>query len=199
MNIAETGFWQGNDTDKHHAFDSELANSLGNLFKGNLVIDLGCGEGKYVYALRHQKDTLAYGIDGNPSTARNNPFCLVRDLTEPLPQSIIDFDKSVESSYNGLCVLSLEVGEHIPKELCNVFVNNIKVYEPKIIVISWAIPGQGGDGHVNELPNQEVIKMFSEYEYDVETSQKLRNAATLWWFKNTIMVFKSSQQDHNKG
>ena len=51
-------------------------------------------------------------------------------------------------------------------------------------------PGQGGDGHVNELPNEDVIALFPEYDYDIETSLYLRSKATIWWFKNTIMVFK---------
>jgi hypothetical protein len=198
MKIAETGFWSGSDTDKHHAFDTSLANALTKLFKGYSVIDLGCGQGKYVETFV-ENGILANGIDGNPEADRHD-YCATWDLTVPIPEEIIEFDKKFANHVNnGLCVLSLEVGEHIPKDLAPNFIANIKAHEPKIIVLSWAIPGQGGDGHVNELPNEEVIKMFSEYEYDAETSQHLRNAATLWWFKNTIMVFKSSQQAHNKG
>jgi hypothetical protein len=186
MKIAETGFWQGNDTDKHHAFDTALANELSVLFKDKSVIDYGCGQGKYV-ELFNNKDIIAIGYDGNPDT-ENIKDCQRQDLTKNFYPSPL-FDS----------VLSLEVGEHIPKELTAKYIVNLKRVKPELIVLSWAIPGQGGDGHVNELPNEEVIKMFSEYEYDAETSQHLRNAATLWWFKNTIMVFKSSRQAHNKG
>jgi cyclopropane fatty-acyl-phospholipid synthase-like methyltransferase len=183
MKIAETGFWSGN-TEAHHKFDVGLANALTELFAGHTVIDLGCGEGKYVEKF-HRSGIKAIGFDGNPNTDKI-PLCGVHDLTKPLNKSYFDY------------VLCLEVGEHIPKDKTQALIDNIKNHNFKGIVISWAIPGQGGDGHVNELSNEEVIKMFSEYEYDVETSQHLRNEATLWWFKNTIMVFKSNQQAHNK-
>jgi len=177
MKIAETGYWSGNDTDKHHAFDEPLANALTELFKESSVIDLGCGEGKYVQKF-NDSDIIAIGYDGNPNTNKIKD-CIEQDLTVNFYPSIL-FDT----------VLSLEVGEHIPKELTAKYITNLKRIKPNLIVISWAIPGQGGDGHVNELPNEEVIKMFTEYTYDAKTSQRLRDAAILWWFKNTIMVFK---------
>lgn len=175
MKIAKTGFWSGN-TEPFHKFDVGLANALTKLFKDHRVIDLGCGEGKYVEKFNNNEiDCIGY--DGNPETKFAN--CYVQDLTKRFYPPIM-FDT----------ILSLEVGEHIPKELSGKYIENVKRIKPNLIVISWAIPGQGGDGHVNELPNEEVIKMFSEYTYDAKTSQHLRNSADLWWFKNTIMVFR---------
>jgi len=60
------------------------------------------------------------------------------------------------------------------------------------IVLSWAIPKQGGHGHINELANEDVIRMLSSlgYSYDVNLSVEARNAATLQWLKNTVMIFR---------
>jgi hypothetical protein len=179
MKIAETGYWLGNDTDKYHAFDEPLANALLPVFKNSEigVFDFGCGKGKYVEKIV-SSGIRCFGYDGNPDTGKAK-HCYTQDLTIPF-----------EHTHPMDWTLCLEVGEHIPKELTKQFISNLKASFSKGIVISWAIPGQGGDGHVNELPNEEVIKMFSEYNYDAKTSQMLRDAASLWWFKNTIMVFR---------
>jgi cyclopropane fatty-acyl-phospholipid synthase-like methyltransferase len=182
MNIAKTGFWSGNDTAEYHKFDIGLANALVELFKNCTVLDLGCGQGRYVQKLNDcECSIMATGMDGSPDSFIGDN-CFTKDLTIPFVYK--DFGKISD------WVMSLEVGEHIPKEYTQTFIKNIKNNSTKGIVISWAIPGQGGDGHVNELPNEEVIKMFSEYAYDAKTSQHLRNSADLWWFKNTIMVFR---------
>lgn len=175
MKIAKTGFWSGG-TATHHKFDVGLSNALVEVFNGYSVIDLGCGEGRYVAKL-NANGIDCIGYDGNPNT--NYPNCYIQDLTKSF---------YVPSLFDA--VLSLEVGEHIPAELTKKYIDNIKKNKPTLIVISWAIPNQGGDGHVNELPNEEVKKMFSEYQFDEKTSQHLRDSADLWWFKNTIMVFK---------
>jgi hypothetical protein len=177
MKIADTGFWSG-DTAPNHKFDVGLANALTDFFRNSYVVDLGCGEGKYVQKFNLSSSINANGYDGNPNTD-NIPFCKTADLTEPLKIKL-------PADY----ILCLEVGEHIPKEHTAQLIDNIKSNSIKGIVISWAIPGQGGDGHVNELPNDEIKAMFAEYEYDEKTSQHLRNSADLWWFKNTIMVFR---------
>ena len=175
MEISNTGFWIG-DATIQHKHDTQLADALAKLFKNSTVYDLGCGEGKYVKHFNAQSGISAYGIDGNPNTKYAN--CFIHDLTNPIGLNKMNW------------VLSLEVGEHIPKELMNQYIDNLKNLSEDGIVLSWAVPGQGGDGHVNELSNEDVIALFPEYDYDIETSLYLRSKATLWWFKNTIMVFK---------
>jgi len=176
MNIAETGAWHGN-ANELHAFDLNLANALAAIFKGNTVIDLGCGQGRYVNIF-NRKGIRAVGCDGNPVTGVL-PNCKVHDLTTPLNVPAADY------------VLSLEVGEHIPPHLMQGFINNVHRLNKKGVIISWAIPGQGGDGHFNELPNEDIKAIFKELGYTntLEKETNLRNAATLWWFKNTLMVF----------
>ena len=46
--------------------------------------------------------------------------------------------------------MSLEVGEHLPKEFEDIFINNLDNNNNYGIVLSWAIKGQGGYGHYNE-------------------------------------------------
>ena len=59
------------------------------------------------------------------------------------------------------------------------------------VILSWALPGQAGHGHVNCQPNEWVISKMDAlgYDYDAERAKAGRDVAQLPWFKNTFMVF----------
>ena len=88
-------------------------------------------------------------------------------------------------------VLSLEVIEHIPAKYETIVLDNIDRAAGHGVVLSWAVPGQGGFHHVNNRSPAYVNQtMFNRgFRMDVETSVALREEATLAWLKNNIMVF----------
>jgi hypothetical protein len=63
----------------------------------------------------------------------------------------------------------------------------------KGLILSWALPGQGGCGHLNEQPNEYVIEQMLEkgFAFDEGESLKLRATVRWWWFENTLMVFRN--------
>ena len=89
--------------------------------------------------------------------------------------------------------MSLEVGEHIPSEHEQVFLDNVAAFGTKAyaVVMSWAVPGQGGRGHFNEQPNEYVIDEMRKrgFEPDHFATKFLREAAGLKWFKNSLVVY----------
>jgi 2-polyprenyl-3-methyl-5-hydroxy-6-metoxy-1,4-benzoquinol methylase len=53
--IDEQGYWDGTQTENHHAFDHRLAKCATELLKnrgGNSIIDLGAGKGRYSWQLK---------------------------------------------------------------------------------------------------------------------------------------------------
>lgn len=90
-------------------------------------------------------------------------------------------------------VMSLEVGEHIPSIHEATFLRNIVRHATEGVVLSWGVPGQHGHHHVNLHENSYVISRMADlgFVYDNNTSEGLRKAAQLEWFKNTIMVFRT--------
>ena len=60
-------------------------------------------------------------------------------------------------------------------------------------VLSWAVHGQGGKGHVNAKSNNEIIALMQAlgYEYQEIVSLRIRANAQFRWFKNTFMIFKN--------
>lgn len=190
LNAAETnyiddkGIWHGNDVQCNHAFDPALANSLANFFKqeqAKTVVDFGCGLGQY-QAVFLENGIKSDAFDGNPDTpSLTNGRAKVQDLSVPF---------NLEKKYSW--VMSLEVGEHLPQQYEKIFIENLIRHAKHGIVLSWAVPGQGGHGHFNEQPNDYVKKVMGSYGWynDVKSENKLRSASTLPWFKNTIMVFR---------
>ncbi len=196
-----TGCWAGSKAAKGAHFDDKgLATKMIELLttekKDNeefKVVDLGCGDGYYVKQLI-KNGFNAKGFDGNPDTAEltgDSENFGVQDLTKTINQH------KIGGPFN--CVISLEVGEHIPEKFMDAYINNLidSCQAEGKIIISWALPGQGGYSHVNELPNQVVRERFktlskNKLVYDEEFTNSLRNSADLLWFPTTVMVFKKT-------
>ncbi len=183
--IDETsGIWNIDMAKRHHSYDPVLAGAIGHLYKNTKrVADLGCGNGRYCKIF----EAFGWIVDGYEGTKGikelgiyNNIFSL--DLSQPIG--------GVDTEYD--LVVCLEVGEHIPENKEDIFIDNVAKFATKDLVISWAIPGQGGKGHFNERSNKYVIGKFRERGLFVRKrwSKVLRYYSTLRWFKNTILVME---------
>ena len=176
MKIDDSGIWDG-EVDQQ--YDAYLSGALNTFLRGNTVADFGCGwQGFYTESLK-DSGINAVGFDGNPCTKL--PL-LIADLSRPLIINPVDW------------VICLEVGEHIPKERENALIHNCVSNSRKGVIISWAIPGQKGRGHVNCRPNDYIREKFALFNYksDPKKAYDLRRASELPWFKNTIMVFRNN-------
>jgi len=184
MSIHQNGYWQGVEASSQHAYDETLGNSLTLFFlmeNVKSVVDFGCGMGNYVKQFQ-ENNINAIGVDGNPNTPElTNNLCKVLDLSVP-----IRFEEPFD------WVMSLEVGEHLPKQFEDIFINNLHNNNKYGIVLSWAFEGQGGHGHFNERNNGYIKSKICKLGYynDIKSEDKLRKSSTLWWFKETIMVFR---------
>lgn len=164
----------------HWWWDEPLAAQLAGLFDGCSVVDFGCGVGRYVDYL-NTHGVRCRGFDGIPGVEQlTEGLVKYLDLTVPHVLGEV-FDWS----------LCLEVMEHVPRQLEEVALENLHRHNTRGIVLSWAIPGQGGNGHVNERPNRHAIQWLSRrgYRHDAATGEQLRKAASRW-FVDTIMVFR---------
>lgn len=186
--IAQTGYWTFSHQlfQNEHWWDSGISHSIVSLAKEysvKKVYDFGCGNGKYVEHL-NQSGINAIGFDGNPITS-TIPNCKVQELTNTFQLEPVDF------------LICLEVCEHVPKEYESNLLDNINrnLNSGGILVLSWAVEGQGGLGHVNCKNNDYVINKLNDmgYSYLEFTSKSVRNTTTnAEWFRNTIMIFKKN-------
>lgn len=177
------GSWTLKSETDTHVFDESLCSAIVTVCQNQnikSIVDIGCGNGAYVEFLNKQ-GLNCWGYDGSP-------------MTEELTGGVCkrkDFSERVNIGKFGL-VLSLEVGEHIPKDYEQIFLDNLTDAAIGLIILSWAVVGQGGDGHVNCQNNDYVIQQMENrgFYYDFETTQYLREKASISWLKNTILAFE---------
>ena len=73
-------------------------------------------------------------------------------------------------------VMSVEMAEHVPKSLEAAVVANLHWLNTKGIVLTWALPGQPGSGHINGRSNRYVHSLLHQLGYtrDAEAEAVLR-------------------------
>ncbi len=121
------------------------------------VVDLGCATGHWVHAFE-KAGVDVLGIEGG-ERARTMLVCtpekvIFADLRDPLNINK-DFDLA----------MSIEVAEHIEGKFADAYVNNILSFHPKIVMLTAATPGQGGEFHVNEQDKAYWEKKFFDKGY----------------------------------
>jgi SAM-dependent methyltransferase len=175
------GIWDQFTADKYHQSSPKLAAWLaGYLSKEKSVIDFGCGNAFYCAELA-KLGFESVGVEGFPLNNFLHDQIAIMDLTKP-------FNMPIRGS-----VISLEVGEHLPKEFEQTFLDNITNHCSGDLVLSWALPKQPGIGHVNCLPQEyvinEVVKRGFDYYPLVTVEAREHIDDNCDWFRRTLLVF----------
>lgn len=185
--IHQHGYWSADTAHNHHIHSPELANWIADwldnkIDKNTPIYDYGCGLGNYLQYLYSRGYINLIGYEGDPPKNKVWQNIIKQDLTIPF-----------EISSKGVCIF-LEVAEHIPSELCEIAVQNVTNACDKYLILSWAIRGQPGFGHINCLDNYEVIEKIEKlgFKFLQEDSTSARSVITdtTPWFKNTILIFE---------
>lgn len=176
MAPGDTGIW----VEPHnYVHDEPLIAELAKVlieFNVKSLLDIGCGDGYNIKEFAKQGITTL-GIDGYTVEKREGMLFIAHDLSTPLITNKFD------------AVSSFEVGEHIPEEFEDVFFYNLIQADPKILIVSWAKPGQHGKGHVNCKPYEYVAKRLNLFGYYINPSmsKRLRDVAKRHWHKSNLM------------
>lgn len=185
--IAETGYWNAETAHNHHVHCKNLSAWICIYLerytsKTEPIRDMGCGLGNYLKDLKEFGFQNLAGFEADPP--KNKVFDNIhkQDLTIPF-----------EFSPKGV-VISLEVGEHIPAEYMDIYLDNICNNCSSYLITSWAIRGQAGFGHINCLDNLEIIPHIEKrgFEFLADDTMVVRNLdlSEAPWFKNTLLIFK---------
>lgn len=187
--IAKTGYWNGETAHLHHAHSQELSDWICSFFNERMskeehIRDFGCGLGNYLKDLQNFGFKVLTGFEADIPKQKVFDNIIEQDLTIPF--------KTFSQGH----VISLEVGEHIPREFMDIYLDNITNNCDNYLIISWAIRGQEGFGHVNCLNNDEIIPEIEKrgFTYLKKESESARSVIkdNTWWFKNTILIFKKN-------
>lgn len=180
--VSLTGYWSKKLAEEH-MFCEELAEWISNyLDKNKTIHDFGCGNGNYLKYLQSKGFTDLTGYEGE---IPNKEFSHI--LKQDLSQV---FD--VKNKGNVIC---LEVGEHIPKQYQDIFLDNICNACDGKLILSWAIRWQYSSSHVNCLNNEEIMPEIEKrgFRYLKDDSRKARsiiNPNGCNWFCDTILIYE---------
>ena len=180
-----TGIWDMETVNRGgHKHDEPLVAAIAGLYNPTLAADLGCGDGWYCKRLRDLGWPAVHGYEGCSDMVKQGVYddIFVLDLTKR---------RWVGIKYD--LILCLEVGEHIPPDHEKTFLDNVSEFgkDALSVIMSWAIPGQGGRGHFNEKPNRYVQEemMSRGFVVDPWATRFLRESSSLKWFKNTVVAY----------
>ncbi len=176
------------DTNIHNGESAkEVVPILIELFKPKSVVDVGCGLGDWLHEFKKNKIEDILGIDGDWVSKQNlfisRKFFLEKNLTTEL-----NLNKKFDLA------ISLEVAEHIPQHAADTFIKTLTSLSDNII-FSAAIPGQGGQNHLNEQWHEYWISKFEKhgfYFHDIIRPLIWKNEKVEWWYKQNIFYFSKT-------
>lgn len=151
-----------------------------NMLQPQSVVDVGCGIGTWLSVFRACGVETVLGIDGDyinrsklliPSSS-----FMSMNLAEPfvLPQR---FDLAV----------SLEVAEHLPPQCASSFVSSLCRSAPAVL-FSAAVPGQGGEHHVNEQWPEYWRRLFATHEFGMFDALR----PSLWYDETVAVCYRQN-------
>lgn len=173
--------------DGSRASASAVVPRLIEWFRPRSVVDVGCGVGTWLAEFRRLGVEDVLGVDGE---------YVERAMLEIPTERFVpkNLDDSLDLGRRFDLVLSLEVAEHLPASCADAFVASLTSLGP-IVVFSAAIPGQGGNGHVNEAWPEAWARRFAAQGY--RWADPLR--ALFWndrrvepWYAQNLLVFHRS-------
>jgi SAM-dependent methyltransferase len=155
------------------------------------VIDIDCGTGAIAQGLKKAGcETL-----GLEYSTAGLSYCRERGL------DVVQFDLE-NDDFRDLklgkydLAISTEIAEHLPESCAERFVDTLCGLS-NLIFLTAATPGQGGDDHVNEQPQEYWIEKFTQrgLVFDEALSLKARrelggNALVAKWYSTNIMIFR---------
>jgi SAM-dependent methyltransferase len=155
-----------------------------SFFQPKSVVDIGCGIGTWLSVCKRLGVSRVVGLDGEYVPAEklqiDRAEFRAADLSDPRPLSE-RFDMAI----------SLEVGEHLPGERVDAFVDLI-VSGSDFICFSAAIPHQGGADHINEQWPPYWVEKFERHGYacvDAIRPVVWDDPRVPYWYAQNTMLF----------
>jgi SAM-dependent methyltransferase len=147
------------------------------------VVDFGCGQGAWL-SVWAATGALVTGVDG-PYVDRHHLLIDADDFHAADLAAPLDLRRRFD------LVQSLEVAEHLPPAKAEQFVDTLTKHGA-CVLFSAAVPGQGGENHVNEQPAEYWRAIFRERGYPaVDYVRRLirGDRAIAQWYRYNIMLY----------
>ena len=151
------------------------------------VVDFGCGRGIWTNALSEAFSAQdVTGLDG--AYVDTNALAIPPSRFTPC-----DLSKPIDLGRQFDLAISLEVAEHLPRASAADFIASI-VTHSDLVLFSAAVPGQGGEHHVNEQPLKYWRNKFEQHGYvalDPVRPLLVDCTAVEPWYRYNILLYAS--------
>ena len=152
-------------------------------FKISSIIDIGCGIGTWLAVAKEKGINDIVGIDGayvDKKLLHIGTDCFKeQDLSQPF-----NLERKFDMAF------CLEVGEHIEQSNASTLIDSLTSHAD-LILISAAIPGQEGDGHINEQWVDYWVEKFANHDflfYDLIRPHFWNDPNVEWWYKQNMFI-----------
>jgi cyclopropane fatty-acyl-phospholipid synthase-like methyltransferase len=182
-----------------HQFSVKLAELVAEFFSPEEpVIDFGCGNAGYLVYLQG-RGFNSIGVEGthgltyhtpkrhplkpgNPENAQPSLELVQWDLQHPLWLGVKGN------------VMSVEVGEHLHAQHHDAFMDNLSRHCTGKLLLTWAVPGQGGLRHVSERTQEQMVPYVARWGFGFLEAESRRWRAVvaeeLGYFRMSIYLFE---------
>lgn len=159
---------------------------LSGILEFKSVLDVGCGIGTWLRVFRESGEIEILGLDGDyvDRTLLQKNISL-GDFKSVDLTSIFSLGRKYDLS------ICLEVAEHLPSSSADHLVDSLCSHSDQI-VFSAAVPGQGGQNHLNEQWPSYWIEKFRKQGfkvYDLIRPEIWNNPAVDIWYRQNILLF----------
>ena len=121
------------------------------------LLDVGCGAGAWCKVWKDTGVGEILGVDGDYVDRKSL-------LIEQSEFAAYDLSRKMDLGRRFDMATSLEVAEHVPESSSRQFVENLTRHADAIM-FSAAVPGQGGEFHINEKPLSYWRDLFEQAGY----------------------------------
>ena len=152
------------------------------------VVDFGCGQGAWLSVWQNAGVSIT-GVDGFYVDRRHL-------LIDPAHFHAADLNEPIDLGRRFDLVQSIEVAEHLPASRARQFVDTLTAHGP-CVLFSAAVPGQGGEHHVNEQPLDYWRAMFRQKGFvaiDYLRPLIFEDAEIERWYRYNIVLYVA--EDH---
>jgi SAM-dependent methyltransferase len=175
----------------------QMAQSIVATFHPQSAVDIGCGSGALLVALRKLGVRRLLGIDAAEAGL---------DMAQARGLDTRKLDLATDTLLYSACydiAISMETAEHLPASAADRYIELLCSLAP-IVIFTAAHPGQGGIGHLNEQPPEYWIGYFKAHGFQclpalskVEGEKTVADWRPVWraagvadFYTNNLMIFQ---------